>query len=275
MSKTSEGLEIENKFLTDQSTLEELINFYSSPDIGLFVQMVERDERVNTYCDTKKKFHLYQRGMEFRTRDKGTEKTKTDLKTPRDLNKPEIGPNDDGLMYRGEFSAVQTNLNPKLSLACFNDSSAAPFIADIQDKTLKEWVKGSFKRWKVTFAPAANLDSTIEMALERGKFFSPDSTYESEEFFFIEFESKDGNVPALLQAIEKFKEIRGSALTLSTRTKGEMGLEWLAQAGGIPVDLVNNFRAAQDTRAKYYTKLRKDEDHAKNGGQMQLNLTVI
>ncbi len=269
MAKGNENIEIENKFLTTQSTLEELVSLYSSPDMSLFVQVVERDERINTYCDTKKKFHLYQRGMEFRTREKNAEKIKADLKTPQDLAKPEIGPRADGLMYRGEYSALQCASNTKPCLACFNESSAGPFIADIKDKKLKEWVKGRFKRWKVTFAPAANLDSTIEMALERGTFFSPDGKHESEELFFIEFESKDGNVEALLQCINKFKEIHGEKVTLSTRTKGEMGLEWLESAGGIPSHLADNFKAAQQKRAKYYTKMRQADEENKQSAPKQ------
>lgn len=260
MCKTTEGLEIENKFLTDETTLTELVNFYSSPDIAMFVQMVERDERTNTYSDTKKKFRLYERGMEYRDREKNEKKVKKDLKTPRNLDKPEIGPDEDGLMYRGEYSAVEVNEESEPNLKCFNKSGAAPFIKDIADKELKPWVKGTFKRWKVTFAPSDNLDSKIEMALERGHFFSADGGMTSDEMFFIEFESKDGNVDALLQAIQKFKEVRGESLTLSTRTKGEMGLEWLAKNGGIPAELMPHFEQAQKRRSKYYTKARLDEE---------------
>lgn len=271
MSKITEALEIENKFLTDENTLRELIRFYSSPDIGMVVQLVERDERINTYCDTKKSFQLYQRGMEYRTREKNAKKVKTDLKTPKNLDKPTIGPDKKGLMYRGEFSAVAANEESELNLKCFNDSSVGPYIEDLEDKQLKEWVKGKFKRWKVTFAPADNLNSTIEMALEQGHFFSADGTLQSDDHYFIEFESKDGNVEALLKTIERFKEIRGDSLTLSTRTKGEMGLEWLAKAGGIPADLTSNFQAAQKKRSKLYTKARMEEK-MESSEQMSLEL---
>jgi inorganic triphosphatase YgiF len=256
--KNSYGLEVENKFLTDQATLESLIDFFSRDHRPFIVLPVERDERTNTYYDTQKKFRLYERGMECRMRTKKDKIQKVDLKTPGDLEKPEIGPNDNGLMYRGEYSCITTDHAP--SLSCFAQSAAADHINDIQDKTLTPWVEGTFKRWKVTFAPADHLDSKIEMALERGRFASTDGAIQSEEHYFIEFESKDGHIPALLTAIEQFKAQHGDKLTLSMRTKGEMGLEWLATQGGLPTELTDNFNSAQKKRRKLYTSLRAEQD---------------
>lgn len=262
MDKEIYELEIENKFLTNLKTLESLIDFFSEDRRPFFELAVERDERTNIYYDTQKKFRLYERGVECRMREKTETKQKIDLKTPQSLDKPKVGPKKNGLMYRREYSYTGTETEPNLTW--FSDPDVDHYLSDIFNKQLRAWVQGTFKRWKVTFAPAGNLDSKIEMALERGAFESIESGHSSDEMFFIEFESKDGNVDALLCAIEQFKQKYGNDLILSTRTKGELGLEWLAKSGGImDSETAENFTAAQEKRQNLYTKHRSADKKLK------------
>lgn len=263
MCEITEGLEIENKFITDSKTFENLLAFFSHDEVSMLAEIVERDERTNTYHDTAD-FDLYKRGMELRVREKKSTKIKVDLKTPENLDKPKIGPNKNGIMLRGEFSMTAECDVSKVSLKDFNKTSAGPYIKHLKDKpTVPLCLAKDFKRWKVTYAPSDNLDSKVEMAIERGRFANLDGTRSSEEVYIIEFESKDGNVEALLAAIEKFKSIHGDSVTLSTRTKGEMAIEWLAQDGGLTPDLHKSFEKAHRKRSQYYTKARLADEQDK------------
>lgn len=290
------SLEPEVKIILNKDTYDKIIDALTKdPLLQAFLPIRERDERTNQYFDTKKKFHLFSKGAECRGREKKAAVPastgvaarmavyKYDLKTPRDVAKPEIGPDKHGLVIRGERSHKETHHIPRLSWfthpeapeSCnhkppvYDDAKAADSeISDLRgylgeemvDKKLVPWAGGTFQRHITEMSVSG---STIEVAFEKGRFHNIEGTEESDEFYVIELESKgeNANLDHLIEAITRlktvFKDTLGVDLEASGKTKGEMAFEWLYEANLMPEDVRPNFEQAQQDRQKLFTPARK------------------
>jgi len=215
-------LELEIKFLTDQATIKAVLAdiergapFIPAP--------IERDERTNTYYDTKG-FALYSKAFECRGRETGGKKYKYDLKTPRNIRKPDGMPDADGIFARREYSDDGTGQTPQLAL--FNKGALGAVLKKDFEKQLLPLVHGQFRRKRFTFSPTGHPDSAVEIAFEEGHFETIDHAHKSEPLYLIELELKSGQRAALVDAAQALQNRYG--LTVYDRTKGDMGLSFAA-----------------------------------------------
>lgn len=230
LKQDDHNLELEIKYLTDRQTMEKLLHFIEEQGPPFIPEPVARDERVNIYYDTRKKFHLYRRGVECRSREKNPASAhskgfKYDLKTPLDLGNPQFSPASDGILYRREYSGKGAQETPSLSQ--FGTGTLKGYLSTIHNKTLVPWVKGHFTRSRFNFAPTGHPDAVIEIAFETGYFTDCDETAKSDPLYIIEMELKKGTIDALRAASQALDERYPGCLKTGTQTKGAMGLAWI------------------------------------------------
>ena len=217
----SYGLEVEVKFVMDKAIYDRILSDMEAAPFA--PALFERDTRTNVYYDTKKAFHLYRRGLEYRSRPKGS-KTKYDLKTPEKFGAGNLGADDNGIFHRREYSYLSSNGNP--SLGYFSKGDLADELKGLEGKELVPWVQGHFKRKRFTYSPQGFPDSHLEVAFETGQYETMDGAHQSELMYIIEVELKAGDYEALASVVNGLQERYGIKPCL--QTKGEMGFEFIA-----------------------------------------------
>lgn len=236
-------IEREIKFLTDEETLNRI---FEDMEAGPFVpEVVERDERTNIYFDTKKSFQLYKRGLEVRGREDG-KRFKIDLKAPMELTGQRLGVDENGVFSRREYRYIAKKLKP--SLTPFMNGDIQDVLAELEDKDLVPWVQGHFKRKRFTYTPQGFPDTHLEVAFETGYYETMDGSARSDDMYIVEVELKAGDYDGLVSVAESLKERYG--LHISLKTKGEMGLEFVAPS--LDLERQANFNAATQTRLPDY-----------------------
>lgn len=239
----SYGLEIEAKFVTSKQTFDRIIaDMESAP---FTPALFERDVRTNVYYDTKKAFHLYKRGFEYRSRAKGA-KIKFDLKTPESFGDENLGADENGIFRRREYSYISAKDKPKLGYFSKGDLSAE--LDGLEGKELVPWVQGHFQRKRFTYTPQGFPDSHLEVAFETGHYETMDGQQRSEPMYIIEVELKSGQYEALAKVVNDLQEKYGVQTCL--KTKGEMGFEFIAPH--LKENRLERFEQARNVRRGHY-----------------------
>ena len=239
----SYGLEIEVKFVTSKQTFDKII---ADMEAAPFTPaLFERDVRTNVYYDTKKAFHLYRRGLEYRSREKGS-KIKYDLKTPESFGSENLGADQNGIFRRREYSYISSKDKPKLGY--FAKGDIAKELDGLEGKDLVPWVQGHFQRKRFTYTPQGFPDSHLEVAFETGHYETMDGNERSEAMYIIEVELKSGQYDALEKVVHDLQEKYG--LKTCLKTKGEMGFEFVAPH--LKENRQERFEKARDLRREQY-----------------------